>query len=243
MSNNKKSRLPARLDFVQSASGLVLGIFICFHLIFESSILISNDFMLALTKFFEASFIFDGGEPLIISALAFIVFVIFIVHAALGMRKLPANYKQYKIIKEHGITMNHEDTRLWFLQAITGFAMFFLGSVHLYIVMTQPGNIGPFASSDRIWSEWMWPLYLMLLISVVIHAMVGLYRLVIKWGVFDGPNPKKTRMMVKNIARALVVFYLVLGLTSLATYMKIGYQHAKDGKVGEKYHTTTEVVK
>ena len=39
--------------------------------------------------------------------------------------------------------MGHDDTKLWFAQAFTGFAMFFLGSVHLYVIMTHPDQIGP----------------------------------------------------------------------------------------------------
>ena len=36
-SSGKKSRTPARLDFLQSATGLVLALFISFHILFESS--------------------------------------------------------------------------------------------------------------------------------------------------------------------------------------------------------------
>jgi fumarate reductase subunit C len=36
--NNKKSKIPAKLDFIQGATGLILVGFIIFHLIFESSI-------------------------------------------------------------------------------------------------------------------------------------------------------------------------------------------------------------
>jgi len=31
----RKSRIPAKLDFLQSATGLILAVFIIFHLIFE----------------------------------------------------------------------------------------------------------------------------------------------------------------------------------------------------------------
>lgn len=230
----KKSRLPARLDFLQSATGLVLAVFIMFHLVFESSILLGKDAMYALTKFFEADFIFDGGEPLIISALAFGVFVVFILHALLAMRKFPSSYKEYSRYRTHSHLLGHEDTNLWFIQITTGFMMFFLGSIHLYTMMTQPQKIGPFASADRFYSDVMWPMYLMLLVSVVLHAGVGLYRLVVKWGWFDGNNPKAHRKVAKKVMRAAIALYLILGLASLATYIKIGYEH-KD-HYGERYH-------
>lgn len=233
----RKSRIPARLDFLQSATGLVLALFIVLHLIFEASILLGKDAMYALTKFFEADFIFEDGEPLIISALAFGIFVLFILHALIAMRKFPASYREYQHYKVHRKLLNHSDTNLWFIQISTGFIMFFLGSIHLYIVMTQPEKIGPFASADRIYSDVMWPMYLLLLVSVVLHAGVGVYRLIIKWGWFDGKDPRKHRQRAKKIIRAVVVFYMVLGIVSLGTYMKIGYEHQEN--YGERYHKKT----
>ncbi|SFV64349.1 Fumarate reductase cytochrome b subunit [hydrothermal vent metagenome] len=229
----KKSRTPARLDFIQSATGAVLALFIIFHLIFESSILLGKDSMYHLTKMFEAEFIIDGGEPLIISGLAFIIFVIFIVHALIAMRKFPASYSEYKRYQTHRELIGHSDTNLWFIQISSGFAMFFLGSIHLYIMMTQPQNIGPFASSDRIYSDVMWPMYLMLLVSVVLHAGVGVYRLIVKWGVLDGDNPRANRLKSRAIVKGVIVFYLLIGLFSLGTYIKIGYEHRDD--YGKKY--------
>lgn len=236
----KKSRVPAKLDYIQSATGLFLALFMWGHMLLVSSILISKDFMYGVTKFLEASFIFDGGNPLLVSIAAAAVFTIFIVHAAMGMRKLPGNFKQYQVMKAHARNMGHDDTKLWFTQAFTGFAMFFLGSIHLYIIMTNSADIGPYASADRVWSEWMWPLYILLLLAVEFHGTIGLYRLCVKWGWFDGVNPKETRIKLKKVKWALTVFFLVLGFASLFAYMKIGMDHAD--KVGEKYVPTAKVM-
>lgn len=222
----KKSKIPARLDFLQSATGAVLVLFIIFHLLFESSILLGKDAMYALTKAFELDFIFEGGEPLVIAFLAFGVFVVFILHALLAMRKFPSSYREYSAYRLHAKMIQHSDTSLWFIQITTGFMMFFLGSIHLYTMMTQPDKIGPFASSDRIYSDTMWPMYLLLLVSVVLHASVGLYRLIIKWGWFE-------REKSKWVIKAATIFYLGIGLVSLGTYMKIGYEHR--GEYGKRY--------
>jgi fumarate reductase subunit C len=108
---------------------------------------------------------------------------------------------------------------------VTGFAMFFLASVHLYQMMMHPGLIGPFESADRVWSGRWWPLYLVLLFAVELHGGIGLYRLAVKWGWFDGPDPNATRRKLKKLKWALSAFFIVLGLTTLAAYMKIGYEH------------------
>jgi len=162
-----------------------------------------------------------------------VIFSIFILHAFIAMRKFPASYKEYQRYRAHRKLLKHSDTNLWFIQITTGFVMFFLGSIHLYTMMTQPENIGPFASSDRIYSDVAWPMYLMLLISVVLHAGLGVYRLIIKWGWFDGKDPRKNRKRSKMIIKVLILFYIGIGLFSLVSYMKIGYDHKDD--YGSRY--------
>lgn len=238
----KKSRLPAKLDFIQSFTCGFLALFMWAHMLLVASILVSKDFMYTVTKLLEGSFIFEGGNPLLVSLVAAVIFVIFIVHAALGMRKLPGNFKQFQVMKAHAKSMGHDDTKLWFTQAFTGFAMFFLGSVHIYVILTHSDKIGPMASSDRVWSEYMWPLYILLLLAVEFHGTIGLYRLCVKWGWFDGENPKATRKALKKVKWALTVFFLVLGFASLAAYMKIGMENAKNGTVGERYQPTAKVI-
>ncbi len=233
-----KSKIPAKLDFLQSATGLILAIFILFHLIFESSILLGKDSMYTLTKMFEGEFIIEGGSPVFISVLAMVISVIFIFHAFLAMRKFPHSYREHLRLKIHAKLLHHADTNLWFIQISTGFMLFFLGSIHLYIMMTQPQNIGPFASSDRIYSDMMWPMYLMLLVSVVLHAGVGVYRLIMKWGWFDGENPRENRIKTRKIIKGVIIFYLLIGLFSLLAYMKIGYEHRTH--YGEKYTHSSE---
>ena len=58
-SDGKKSKLPTKLDFYQSAIGLFLGLFMWGHMLFVSTILISKDFMYTVTQIFESSFIFE----------------------------------------------------------------------------------------------------------------------------------------------------------------------------------------
>ena len=237
MKNKKIDKTPARLDFIQSSTGLILAVFIMGHLLFEASILISNEAMYKMTILFEGYYFFGETYPGIISFLAAGVFIIFIVHAGTAMRKFPADYRKYKLMREHVATMKHEDTSLWMVQIITGFVMFFTGSVHLYIMMSQPSNIGPFASSSRIVDEFMGPLYFVLLISVVIHAFVGLYRLALKWGFMEGKNTKISRARFKFFMKFMIVAYILIGLASLAKYTYIGLTH--DFSDGVKYKSKT----
>lgn len=225
--------MPAILDFTQSLTGLILALFIMGHIIFESSILVSKELMYKVTIMFEGYYFFGETYPGIISFLAGAIFIIFIVHAGIAMRKFPQNYKQHRIMKEHVIRFNHEDTSLWIIQLTSGFIMFFIGSVHLYMMMAEPGDIGPYASSHRVYAEMYYPLYLILLFSVIPHAFVGLYRLSMKWGFMEGKSTKKSRKILKLLMKSFILIYLLLGLGALYTYIQIGKHH--DFSDGVKY--------
>ena len=81
----------------------------------------------------------------------------------------------------------------------------------------------------------MWPLYLVLLFVVEIHGGVGLYRLMVKWGWFMGSNPRAGRKRLTIAKWLLTLFFLILGLMTLAAYMKIGYEHQDN--VGERFES------
>jgi len=229
----RKSRWPARLDLVQSVTGLLLVLFMWGHMFFVSSILISKDAMWTITKFFEGYFIFGKSHPGIVSAVVACVIALFVGHAFLALRKFPINYRQFSTYRGHMRVMHHEDTTLWFGQVATGFALFFLASVHLYLMLTRPDRIGPFESADRVWSDYLWPLYLLLLVTVELHGGIGLYRLAVKWGWLGGDDPNATRRRLKMLKWSITVFFLALGLATLAAYIKIGIAH--QDHYGERY--------
>jgi fumarate reductase subunit C len=200
---------------------------------FVSSILFGKDAMWTITKLFEGYFFFGQAYPGIVSFIVGCVLVIFVAHAFLAVRKFPINYQQYRIYREHMHGMRHEDTTLWFWQVVTGFALFFLATIHLYVMLTHPGKIGPYESADRVWSDLYWPLYLVLLFTVELHGGIGLYRLCVKWGWLTGVDPNASRKRLKTAKWALTAFFLALGLATLAAYVKIGIEHAP--KYGERY--------
>ena len=224
---------PARMDVLQSLTGLLLVMFIWGHMFFESSILLGKDAMLWVTRMFEGAHVLDRPYPILVSGAVAAVFLLIAVHAILALRKFPSSYSQYHNLHRHIGAMRHADTTLWYVQVITGFAMFFLASTHLFVVFVQPDNIGPYASSDRIWSGRFWILYVLLLISVHLHAGVGMYRLAMKWWPFKAQTAPLARQRLKLAMWCVIGFFLVLGSASLLTYMKIGYDHAD--RASERY--------
>jgi fumarate reductase subunit C len=222
----RKSLWPARLDAMQSASGLVLALFMWGHMFFVSSILLGKDVMWTVTKAFEGYFIFGRSLPWLVSVVVGLVLFLLVVHALLALRKFPGDYLQLRAFRDHANDMKHEDTTLWWWQVVTGFALFFLASMHLFVMLSRPDLIGPYESADRVWSDHYWVLYLVLLFAVELHGGIGLYRLAVKWGWFAGADPNATRRRLKTLKWALTVFFLALGLATLAAYIKIGIEHA-----------------
>ncbi|PAF54561.1 succinate dehydrogenase/fumarate reductase cytochrome b subunit [Helicobacter sp. 13S00482-2] len=231
----KKSKTPAKLDFWQSATGLFLALFMIAHMFLVSSILISDEAMYKVAKFFEGSFITKAGNPAIVSGVAVVIIIVLVVHAFLAMRKFPINYRQLMILKTHKHLMKHSDTSLWVIQAGTGFAMFFLASVHLFVMLTQPDTIGPNGSAYRFVSEHFWLLYIFLLFAVELHGSIGLYRLCIKWGWFE-------KFGIANLRRvkwAMSVFFIVLGLFTYYAYISKGLTQT-DSNINYK-HIDTQI--
>jgi fumarate reductase subunit C len=234
-SKQKKSRIPARLDFAQSGTGLILGLFMWVHMLLVGSIILGKGSFNFVAKTMELAFLSDSGHgfPIAVFFAVFIVFTLFIVHALLGVRKFPISWKQHRIMRDQMQMMNHTDTNLWYVQVVTGFLMFFLGSVHLYVMLTHPGSIDPYLSADRVVSGHMWPLYLILLICVELHGTIGLYRLCMKWGWFTGKDARKSRKTLKTLKNRATIFFLSVGILALLVFVVIGINHRD--RAGERY--------
>ncbi len=237
----KSSRLPARLDLAQSGTGLILGLFMWVHMLLVASIILGKGSFNFVAKTMELSFLSGTGQgyPSAVFLAVAGVFTLFILHALLGMRKLPISWKQHRIMRDQMVMMKHQDTNLWYIQAVTGFIMFFAGSVHLYTMLTNPGSIDPYVSADRVVSHHYWFLYIILLVCVELHGTIGLYRLCMKWGWFQGKNFKtgrENRKKLKLLKNRLTIFFLSVGALALLVFIVIGIGHRDN--VGERYRSS-----
>lgn len=230
-------RWPARLDLLQSLSGLLLALFLIAHMGFVSSILISHEAFYRVARFFEGAWLLGKPYPILVSLVAAGITALFVLHAWLAMRKFPEGFRQYRAFVAHKNRLRHGDTSLWWVQVLTGFALFFMATIHLYDMLSQPELIGPYASADRVWSGSMWPLYLMLLLVVEVHGSIGLYRLALKWGWLSSDDPHADRRRLRRLRHAFSAFFIVLGLLTLSAYIELGRAHAD--RQGERYHPAT----
>ncbi len=224
------SRGTAWLDLVQGASGLVLVLFMWVHMFLVSSILLGKDAMYTVTRALEGEFLFGESYPALVSAVASGILAIFLLHALVALWKMPGSYREYSVFWRHSRGLSHTDTTLWLVQVVTGLVLMFTATIHLYEMIMHPGDIGPHASAARVVGGGMWLLDLVLIFAVEIHAGIGIYRLAIKWDLF---GLTRRRLLLRRLVTAIVVFYLLLGAATFATYVKIGLEPAV--RAGERY--------
>ena len=217
-------------------AGSLLGLFMWGHMSFVSSILISKDAMWTVTKAFEGYFVFGRAYP--VDRLGDRRHHHRAVHGrtpSWPCASSPRDYGQYRVFRGHKNLMRHEDTDAVVLAGRHRIRAVLPGSLApLHRCSRIRTGIGPYESADRVWSEHVWPLYLVLLFCVEIHGGIGLYRLAVKWGWFAGRRPAVAAGSVSSRLKwAITAFFLVLGLATLAAYIKIGIEHRD--RVGEEY--------
>lgn len=214
----RASRWPARLDLAQSTTGLLLGLFLGVHLLLDAAILIGPQAADVVARAFEGAYLFAQPQAWIISVVALVLALLVVVHAALALRKLPGNTAQLRAYRQHAGRMRHADTTLWWLQALTGFALFFLVAPHLLQAMLTPADIGAQPSARRIVHELMVVYYAVFLPVVVLHAAVGVHRVLLKWG----HPPIANRARARQLMWAVAGLYLLIGSAALVAYVRYG---------------------
>ena len=181
-------------------------------MVFTSTILLGKDAFNAVVGFAEAKFLFGEATWWITNVIAAVIFAVFIAHAFLAMRKFPANYRQYIMFKGHKDRMKHLDTTLWWFQFLTGFALFFAASAHLVDIV-----FGGHITADKSAAAFhqLEIFYFALLVFMVVHASIGMYRLYVKWISIDGAN--KHEMFAKRNKAKTIVFavYGILAIIAL----------------------------
>jgi fumarate reductase subunit C len=223
---SERNRWPARLDALESATGLTLAAFMLVHTLFASSILLGPDAMGTLARAFEGYYLFGRSCSAPVVAIALAVTALFVVHAVLAVRRIPSNHRQFAAMQRARAELRHADTTLWGWQVFTGFTLMFLAGIHLFGVLAHPDRLNPADAAAHVWSGRAWLLYLLLLPAAEIHLGIGLYRAAMKWGWFDGPRPAVTRRRLKTAMWALIGTYVALGAAGLLAYVRLGMQQA-----------------
>jgi fumarate reductase subunit C len=204
-------------EIVSGGSGLLLALFMWGHMVLVGSILTGEIGFNWMATMLEDYFI---AQPTVVA-----IFTLFLVHAVLASRKIPAQLRERKQMIKLGRDLKassgfdpHTESLLWIWQVRTGMAMLVLGSFHLILlgidVLTPLfGNrigIEAVTSMARVQAG-LWLPYAVLLICVEFHAGVGLYRLAVKWGA----GAFLARKTLRVLEHVLLWFFLGLGIVIL----------------------------
>jgi len=169
------------------------------------------------------------------------IFALFLLHAVLAARKIPAQLEERKRIVRLSKDLQksgkepianrrpdspfqpHIESMLWIWQVRTGMVILVLGSFHLILIAVDIftplyGNQAGLESATTMArvSAGLWLPYALLLLCVEFHAGVGLYRLAIKWGA----GVFLSRKTLHRIERFL--FWTILGLGTVTLLVLAG---------------------
>jgi fumarate reductase subunit C len=223
----QEARRQLYYELISGASGLALAVFMWGHMFLVGSILTGATGFDWVAKSLEDYYI---AQPTV-----FAVFVLFVLHAAMASRKIPAQLRERRRMRTlaHELRTHpgpaaqaasdlrlqpHLDSLLWIWQVRTGMVILVLGSFHVLLltfdVLTPlfGTRIGIEAASTfaRVQGG-LWPLYTILLLCVEFHVSVGLYRLAVKWG----GGARLSRMTLVRLERIMLLGFLGLGLLAL----------------------------
>lgn len=229
-----ESRNQLYYELISGGSGLLLALFMWGHLLLVGSILLGARGFDWVAGILEDYYI---AQPTV----AVIIFA-FLLHAVTASRKIPAQLRERKAMQQLAKALrdvgrrqhleSHEDSAfkphlesmLWIWQVRTGMVMLVLGSFHLILIGLDiftplfgvTTGIEAVSSLKRVQSG-LWPLYGLLLLCVEFHASVGLYRLMVKWGI----GSRLTRTTLRRVER--VMFWLLLGVGILTLVVLAGW--------------------
>ncbi len=194
----KSPRWEALMELVELGTGLFLLVFLQFHLLAVSSIILGPDAFHQDTALMEKYYFAQIGIPLVILAI--------LVHGLVALRKAPWNFQEARIYYQHSRRLTHLDTWLWLVQIVTGMAVLILAVIHIWSVLPH-SSISPATSATRVQGGYF-PFYLFLLLVAEVHAIAGLYRILVKWGWWH--RSRFTTYLV-----FITAFFVVLGLIAL----------------------------
>jgi fumarate reductase subunit C len=223
----QEARRQLYYELISGASGLALAVFMWGHMALVGSILTGARGFDWVAKSLEDYYI---AQPTV-----FVVFALFVIHAAMASRKIPAQLRERRRMRAlaHQLRRHpgpaaqaandlrlrpHLDSLLWIWQVRTGVIILVLGSFHVLLLTLDVltplfgTRIGIEAASSfaRVQGG-LWPLYAILLLCVEFHVSVGLYRLAVKWG--GGAHLSRAALM--RLERIMLFGFLGLGLVAL----------------------------
>ena len=97
-----------RLDFWQAASGAVLALFVCVHLVLEGTVVLSPALTNGIAWLLEVTMLAQVAAPVIMLLILF--------HFYIAARKMPFRANELGVFVQHSKGLKEVDTWLWLVQ-------------------------------------------------------------------------------------------------------------------------------
>lgn len=214
-----EARRQLRYELASGLSGVALALFMWGHMVLVGSILTGERGFDWLASGLEEIYV---AQPTV-----FVISLLFLMHAALASRKIPAQLRERRALRAvatglktaRGPFRPHVESSLWLAQVWTGMIVLVLGSFHIVLVgidvltplFGERTGIEAATTTARVGAG-LWIVYAVLLLCVEFHASVGLYRFAVKWGI----GARLGRKTLLRMERGLLVVFLGLGGLTLA---------------------------
>ncbi len=212
-------RFPSR-----SLATMVLALLVGGHLAVVLTILVNEAVFWRMIDAGQRYFLIGHPKPWVISLLVGGFFGLFALHTFIALRKLPWPVGPVRTLTAWAHHLRHPDTALWLSQLITGFALFFLCTSHLYAMVATPSLTSPQFAPLPLGSAHFWALLMVLLFGVEFHGGMALYRRAVAQRGHSTTPHGAPRPLIR-LRRGLTTFFVTLLLSSLAAYLKIGSEH------------------
>lgn len=198
-------RRDAYLDWIQMLTGAGLVLFIAFHTLLTASIIFGANALNGVAGALEA---------LHLDTLAHIfVPIFFFTHFVIAARKIPFRVQGQQAIWRDARLLNHRDTWLWIVQAISAMIILVMGAIHMWTNITE-GSILAATSAARVQSSGWTLFYLALVPLLQLHVFIGIYRIGVKWAFITDAN----RARFVKILTIIFCCVLAVALLALARY-------------------------
>ena len=223
-SRARVARRQTAYELASGLSGVALAFFMWGHMVLVGSILTGERGFDWLASGLEEVYV---AQPTI-----FAISFLFLLHAALASRKIPAQLRERRALRAVARSLRqgtgpfqpHVESSLWIWQVWTGMTVLVLGSFHLVLIgldvftglFGERVGIEAATTVARVGGG-LWIVYAVLLLCVEFHASVGLYRFAVKWGI-------GARLGRRNLLRIeRVIFLVFLGLGALTLVVLAGW--------------------
>ncbi len=218
----RQSSKTAWCDVLQSLTGGLLAIFLFCHMAFTSSIQISQDLFANLVATSGLKFLTGNEQAWAHVLLIGFITLLVCIHGLCALRRFPSSYRQCRDMKGHITLLHHFDTSLWGIQIVTAVVLLICVFPHVISMLTNPHGMDPWLSGVHAYHDGLIYTFIFL-VATELHGLIGLYRVLVKWGIWSGEREGLRKVML-----VITLLMIACGSVTGYTFYSIGQDRVEN---------------